>query len=186
MGLERDVCDWDGLKHYIIEDFRKINPRGNWFEMLRSFVLEPGFKYCVYLRLTRFLFLRGGGVRFLLFRFRLKHLQYKYGFDISYRTRIGPGLSISHFGSIIVAAESIGKGCSLRPGVVIGSNLVKNGNPQIGDYVEFGVGSKVLGKIVIGDHVIIGANAVVVKNVPDNSIAVGIPATNKMRYKNDS
>ena len=69
---------------------------------------------------------------------------------------------------------------------MIGSNLVKNGNPQIGDYVEYGVGSKVLGKIVIGDHVIIGANAVVVKNVPDNSIAVGIPATNKMRYKNDS
>ncbi|MNV87626.1 Serine acetyltransferase [compost metagenome] len=49
---------------------------------------------------------------------------------------------------------------------------------MIGSHVEIGAGAKVLGPVVIGDHVQIGANAVVVKNVPDYSTAVGIPARN--------
>jgi len=53
--------------------------------------------------------------------------------------------------------------------------------PQLGDNVDVGAGAKLLGNIRIGNHVRIGANAVVVTDVPDNSIAVGVPAVIKPR-----
>jgi serine O-acetyltransferase len=51
------------------------------------------------------------------------------------------------------------------------------GAPLIGNNVDIGAGAKILGNIRIGDNVVIGANAVVLVDVPDNSIAVGVPAT---------
>ena len=53
--------------------------------------------------------------------------------------------------------------------------------PQFGDHVDIGAGAKVLGNIRIGDNVLIGANAVVITDVPSNSIAVGVPAVIKPR-----
>lgn len=65
----------------------------------------------------------------------------------------------------------------MRPGVVIGKKLSHNtGGAIIGNNVSFGVGSKVIGEVNIGSNVIIGANAVVTKDVPDNCIVAGIPA----------
>lgn len=70
----------------------------------------------------------------------------------------------------------MGKNCVIRQGVTIGTKNEDHDVPIIGNNVEFGAGCKVLGKIKIGNNVIIGANAVVLCDVPDNSIAVGIPA----------
>jgi serine O-acetyltransferase len=58
--------------------------------------------------------------------------------------------------------------------------------PVIGNNVDIGSGAKLLGRIRIGDNVLIGANAVVVRDVPDNSIAVGVPAIVKPRAKEGS
>jgi serine O-acetyltransferase len=55
--------------------------------------------------------------------------------------------------------------------------------PQIGDHVDIGTGAKLLGNIRIGNRVAIGANAVVLTDVPDDCIAVGVPATIKPRSK---
>jgi len=55
------------------------------------------------------------------------------------------------------------------------------GAPVIGNDVDIGVGAKILGHIKVGNHVVIGANAVVIRDVPDNSIAVGVPAVIKPR-----
>lgn len=70
----------------------------------------------------------------------------------------------------------MGYGCTLRQGVTIGTKCFDHDVPVIGNNVEFGAGCKVLGDIVIGNNVVIGANAVVLCDVPDNAIAVGVPA----------
>lgn len=72
---------------------------------------------------------------------------------------------------------SIGKNATIYNGVTIGLQHDEDSQgPVIGDNVYIGSGAKILGKIKIGHNVSIGANAVVIRDVPDNSIAVGIPA----------
>jgi serine O-acetyltransferase len=90
---------------------------------------------------------------------------------------IGPGLRIYHFGGIMIShSATIGRHCTLRHNVCIGTRYASDDAPQIGDNVEFGVGAVVIGKIRIGNNVRIGANAVVLMDIPDNSTAVGVPA----------
>lgn len=99
------------------------------------------------------------------------------GIQIPRGTKIGGGLKIHHFGCVVVNAEVvIGNNCSLRHGVTIGNKNEFHDVPIIGDNVDIGAGAKVLGKIKIGNNVTIGANAVVLNDVPDDCIAVGIPA----------
>lgn len=90
---------------------------------------------------------------------------------------IGPGLRIHHFGGIMISASAtIGRNCTLRHNVCIGTRYANDDAPEIGDNAEFGVGAVVIGKIRVGDNVRIGANAVVLTDIPDNSTAVGVPA----------
>jgi len=70
----------------------------------------------------------------------------------------------------------IGKNCTLRHNVTIGNRLNDHDVPIIGDNVDIGVGAVIMGAIKIGNNVSIGANAVVLCDVPDNHIAVGVPA----------
>ena len=79
----------------------------------------------------------------------------------------------------VKSSARIGKCCTLRPGVVIGKKNDERAEDMpvtIGDNCNFGLGVRVFGKLVIGNNVTIGANSVVTKNLPDNAIAVGIPA----------
>ena len=88
---------------------------------------------------------------------------------------IGPGLFIQHGTCTGIAARSIGKNCWINQNVNIGySNDVDC--PTIGDNVAIKTGAKIFGDIHIGNNSIIGANAVVLKNVPENCTVVGIPA----------
>lgn len=88
---------------------------------------------------------------------------------------IGSGLFIQHGFSTVISAKSIGKNCWINQQVTIGNNG-RNCNPTIGNNVCIRAGAKVIGGIKIGDNVIVGANAVVVKNVPPNCVVVGVPA----------
>lgn len=99
------------------------------------------------------------------------------GIHIPRSCKIGGGLRIYHYGCIIVNPDTVmGYGCTLRQGVTIGTKCFDHDVPVIGNNVEFGAGCKVLGDIVVGNNVVIGANAVVLCDVPDNAIAVGVPA----------
>jgi len=89
---------------------------------------------------------------------------------------IGPGLVIMHGFGTFVDAEKVGENCLIFQDVVIGCKNEKNDRPTIGNYVHISVGAKVLGNITIGDHAVIAANSVVTKDMPPNSLAVGIPA----------
>ena len=101
--------------------------------------------------------------------------------SIGDRVEIGPGLMMTHGNVVIDGRTRIGKNCQINPWVTIGlSNSRKLGfsvdGPTIGNDVHIGTGAKILGPITIGDHVRIGANAVVVHDVPANVTVVGAPA----------
>ena len=138
----------------------------------------PGTTYLFWYRITKYFMNKGvlGRVPYYFSRIMLSHYSYKYGIHFSLNRHVGKGISINHFSCIINMAESLGDYCWLKPGVVIGESLPGSPTPRIGHHVNFGTGCKVIGDITIGNNVIIGANAVVTHNVPDNSIVAGIPA----------
>jgi len=87
---------------------------------------------------------------------------------------IGPGLFIQHGFSTIITAKSIGEDCWINQQVTIGHTT--KGSPVLGDRVTVNAGAKVIGPVTVGSDVVIGANAVVVKDVPPNVTVVGVPA----------
>lgn len=89
--------------------------------------------------------------------------------------QIGGGLYIQHGFATMVAAKFIGENCWINQQVTIGYNG-QGDPPIIGNWVTITCGAKVLGDIQIGNHVTVGANAVVIRNVPDNCIVGGVPA----------
>jgi serine O-acetyltransferase len=92
---------------------------------------------------------------------------------------IGKRLVIEHSGAIVVHGNSvIGDDCIIRQGVTIGNKRLADplGAPIIGNRVSVGAGAKILCRVRVGNDVEIGANAVVIHDVPDGAIAVGIPA----------
>lgn len=96
--------------------------------------------------------------------------------EISSRADIGPGFYIPHPQCIVIGGGTIGCNVSIFHGVTIGLKKELNEYPVIGDNVQLGAGSKILGKLSVGNNSRVAANAVVLNNVPNNSIAAGIPA----------
>lgn len=119
----------------------------------------------------------------LLYKVLYKFVQIMTGIELPCEVVVGPGFVIDHFGGIVISGyASFGSNCRIRSGVVVGlKNLSDPCAPQIGNNVDIGSGAKLLGNITIGNNVAIGANAVVMCNVPDDHIAVGIPATPRPR-----
>jgi serine O-acetyltransferase len=100
------------------------------------------------------------------------------GIDLPCEATVGRRFLIEHFGGIVISGDAvIGDDVTVRNGVTIG--LRRRGtreSPRIGDRVDIGAGAKVLGGIVVGSDVSIGANAVVIQDVPAGCVAVGVPA----------
>ena len=102
-----------------------------------------------------------------------------YGIEIPHSATIGRRLTIEHQHGIVIHGHSrIGDDCVLRQGVTLGNKLMERplDAPRLGNRVNVGAGAKILGAVSIGDDAQIGANAVVVKDVPANATAVGVPA----------
>lgn len=114
----------------------------------------------------------------LAYRFSKTLAQVLTGIDLPCEVTIGRRFKIEHFGGIIISGDAVfGDDVVIRQGVTVGlSRRAEPGSPVIGNRVEIGAGAKVLGKIRIGDDVIIGANAVVIRDVPSGCLAVGVPA----------
>ena len=112
-----------------------------------------------------------------------KFVQILTGIELPCEAEVGRNFVIDHFGGIVVSGFArFGDDCRIRNGVVVG--LARTDDPcapVIGNNVDIGAGAKVLGRIRVGNNVLIGANAVVTRDVPDNSIAVGVPAVIKPR-----
>lgn len=168
-------------RRLVLSDLFRITGRLGKAVLLREILLSTeSYQYNFWMRtcayterhpLWRFLFYPAA-------RLILRRHTFRMGIDIPFRTRIGPGFYICHFGGIVVNGRAvIGRNCNISHGVTIGQiNRGKRmGCPTIGDDVYIGPGAKIIGAVTIGDRVAIGANCVVVDDIPDDAVVVGIP-----------
>ncbi len=152
---------------------------GNWG--------SQGFWVLVVYRFGRWRYLARPTVlrKFLSFIYRIlfKLTQILTGVELPCEAEVGDNLVIDHFGGIIVSGfAKLGNNCRIRDGVVIGLRRIGDKRaPVLGDNVDVGSGAKLLGAIRIGNNVLVGANAVVLCDVPDDCIAVGVPAIVRRR-----
>jgi serine O-acetyltransferase len=136
----------------------------------------------IFYRLSRALFLVNVPIMKIFLRFIgffiFKISESFFGVAIRPGAEIGPGLYVGHAGMVMINEEvKAGKNLSVGPGVLIGLRGVGHkGAPVLGNDVYVGVGAKILGKINVGDNVRIGANSVVVQNVPSSVTVFGVPA----------
>lgn len=116
----------------------------------------------------------------LPYRIAEKWISYTAGIHLHPRTSIGPGFYIGHYGGIWISPlVRLGANCSVHQGVTIGvAGLrdTKRGGPELGDRVWIGPNAVVTGQVRIGNGAVIGANSLVASNIPENGVAVGVPA----------
>ena len=99
------------------------------------------------------------------------------GIELNHKSSIGPGLKLFHGTALVIHGGSvIGSHCTLRHCTTIGMKSDPTEVPVIGDHVDIGCNSVIIGKIHIGDRAVIGAGSVVVKDVPAGAVAAGNPA----------
>lgn len=104
-----------------------------------------------------------------------KILTFTCGMVVGRRARFGPGLVLLHpVGVVINTGVTAGRNCIIESNVTIGAE--KGRAPALGDHVFLGSGARVLGSARVGRRARIGANAVVLEDIPDDATAVGIPA----------
>jgi serine O-acetyltransferase len=102
-----------------------------------------------------------------------------YGIELPYTVELGRRVVIEHQSDIVIHGHAtIGDDCILRQGVTIGNRSVEDplSAPKLGARVNVGAGAKILGAVVVGSDAQIGANAVVLTDVPEGGLAVGVPA----------
>jgi len=115
----------------------------------------------------------------IIYRAMYRHVRNVYGIELPYTVNLGRRVIIEHQSCIVIHGNCvIGDDCIIRQGVTIGNRYLDKPleAPQLGARVNVGAGSKILGKLVIGDDVSIGANAVVLSDIPTGKTAIGIPA----------
>ena len=106
-------------------------------------------------------------------------MQVKYGYQFQYTCRIGKGLYMPHYGNIVINNKvKLGENCNIAQGVTLGNikRGKKEGNPEIGDRVAIGANAVVVGKIQIGNDVLIAPLSFVNFDVPDRAVVAGNPA----------
>lgn len=150
---------------------------------LEVFFLYPCIHALLVYRITHFLYRKR---LFFLARFISQISRFFTGIEIHPGAIIGKGLFIDHgMGVVIGETAEIGDDVMLYHGVTLGGTGKDKGkrHPTVGNNVIIGSGAKVLGPINVGNNVKIGANSVVLRDIPDGTTAVGVPAININRSK---
>lgn len=137
-------------------------------KLLAKYILDPEVR--VRVKVRHIVNESGQYAKYLSWR-----LQKKYNVIVGANTVIGRNLSLRHYLSVVIGdGVRIGDNCQIYQCVTLGQ---KNGlYPSVGNNVCIYPGAKVIGDIRIGDNVVIGANAVVTKDVPSNAVVAGVPA----------
>ncbi len=152
---------------------------------IEVFLLYPTIHSMIAYRMAHFLYNRK---IFFLARIISQIARFFTGIEIHPGAKIGKGLFIDHgMGVVIGETAEIGDNVLLYHGVTLGGTGKDKGkrHPTLGDNVVIGAGAKVLGPIYIGNGSKIGANSVVLKDVPEGATAVGIPAKNIMKIQEE-
>ena len=173
----------EDLRFYLSEDLKRFETKPTIKDWL---IYNEGWYIFQFIRNLRYLEYYTNSSKNLrkkiLFYLRFyvyKRQVFKLKVDIK-PNNLGPGFRLYHLGSLVRVKQNcrIGKNCSMLPGVVIGNKNQENNNTWviIGDNCYIGVDAKIFGEVRIGNNVVIGANSVVTKDIPDNCVASGIPA----------
>src|SRR5579871_4574975 len=160
---------------FIFQDW-KIN-KGNY----RGRVITLMFRMANFCS-TRKIYYYLGFPYLMFYRFLVEWL---FGIEIPWNVKIGKNLTIFHGQALVMNNKVvIGENCTLRHCTTIGNKKLKDGSfsnsPVLGNNVDIGSNACIIGDIYIGDNVKIGCGAVVIRNVPNDHIAVGNPAVSKM------
>jgi serine O-acetyltransferase len=166
MLIRRDVARW--VRPEQVAELHEVTPS----VVLRLVFRHPPLRAMVLFRL-------GAAAHALGVRgvpsFVQRRMLIRYGIEIAPSTQVGGGLYLPHPVGCVLHARSIGENVSVIGNVTFGTRT--DGQwPTIGDRVFVGVGARVLGGITVGAGAAIGANAVVVHDVPPGAVAVGVPA----------
>ena len=161
----------------MIKNDLKRYQKGGTASWLWIFMFSPGYRFMVLFRLCNKMakFNPAG----LIGRLWYKRLQVKYGFQIPFTTKIGNGLFLGHYGNIVInQGLTLCENCNIAQGVTLGyvSRGEKKGCPTIGSRVWIGANSVVVGKIRIGNDVLIAPLSYVNFDVADQSTVAGNPA----------
>jgi serine O-acetyltransferase len=146
-----------------------------------AYLSHPGFRFTYYLRKVAFYAPRKrsfGIFGYVYNRMLLHHYRFKYGFDISPTTSIGPGLYIGHFGGVVISPYAVlGANINIAQGVTIGamSRGPRTGAPTLEDRVWVGANAIIVGKITIGREALIAPGAYVNFDVPSRAVVLGNP-----------
>jgi serine O-acetyltransferase len=143
--------------------------------VLEIVLCYPGFHAILLHRLAHRLYLAGIPI---LPRFISQLSRFFTGIEIHPGAKVGRRFFIDHGSGVVIGETSeIGDDVLIYQGVTLGGTGKEKGkrHPTIGNNVVIGTGAKILGNILIGDHVKIGAGSVVIRPVPDHSTVVGIP-----------
>ena len=173
------ISSKDQLNFFIAED-AKVNhiTTGTryWIKLFYGNVNACVFRYLKSLRKYEYYTNSGSLLRYW-YRFYNRRLGLKYNLALPIN-KIGYGLYIPHIeGGIIINCRKMGNYCGINSGVVVGNKNTNDEVPEIGDNAKLTIGCKVIGKIRVGNNVVIAPNSVVIKDVPDNCVVSGIPAT---------
>jgi serine O-acetyltransferase len=152
--------------------FNKDPAANTLIEVLTSY---PGIKAVLLYRIAHFFW--SIGMPFIP-RYLSDIARELTGIEIHPGAEIGSEFFIDHGSGVVIGETTIiGDNCTIYSGVVLGGTSIKKEkrHPTIGDNVVIGTGAKVLGPITVSDNVRIGANSVVVNDVPPHSVVVGVP-----------
>jgi serine O-acetyltransferase len=159
------------------------NDRRNRFAGLRALVLCQGLQASIVYRIGQKIYHPTSSIAlrylgFVPYFMAQRWMEITTGISLNPRADIGRGLYIGHFGGIIIGRVKMGDNCNISHEVTLGRGVARgeNGVPTLGHRVWIGPGAKITGPIHLGDDCVVGANAVVLKSVPERAFAVGIPA----------
>jgi serine O-acetyltransferase len=155
--------------------------REDWVAHGRDWT-RPGFRAVAVHRLgnldvSRSRALRRWGRRLHVVLYRW--IRNRYGIELPYTLKLGRRVVLEHQGAIVIhGLAEIGDDCIVRQGCTIGNRHLDRpfDAPRLGNRVEIGAGAQILGAVTIGDDARVGANAVVLSEVPAGCTAVGVPA----------
>ena len=164
-------------KDLIKSDLYRYVGRYTFLDLIFNYLTNPGFKYMFNHRKCNY-YRNKNKLKFVFYRANLNRLKLKYGYEISNNAQIDYGFYIGHLGPIIINPNAkLGRNINISSGVTIGQQNrgKKCGVPTIGDKVFIGANSVIVGKIDIGDNVLIAPCSYVNFDVPSNSIVIGNP-----------
>ena len=168
---------WKNLHSEIIGDLPK--EKKNFQGFLYNYFFSLSFRLLLNYRLGKYFhFSRWKILKLLGIRYKIIQLQ-RRNCEISYKSTIGKNVKFAHpLGVVVGSGVVIEDGVTIWQQVTLGSHGrdEEKNYPIIGKHAKIHAGAKIIGGVNVGEYSIIGANAVVLTDVPNNGIAVGVPA----------